>query len=396
MTLSARVRMSVEGATDSQTVISKPNQYELAIHNKKLRVRFKTVLGDYDWQGDGKVDTGWHNIQATFDGSAVRTFVDGIQTYYARSVTGPLAADTSALYIGAQKPSVYGFWGTLDSVRVLSYAVNAQDLIVADSIAGFDTKVNANVDAKLATKANLSGASFDGMVRVGASGSPIAELEVVDSPNDSDSRANLYLRGQSGSGGVIRFYDNTIERATVRGDATPGDLSFQTGGTTMAGPGEKMRITSTGNVGIGTVTPGATLDVVGNIRTSATLIAGRWTNNNSYATAVGTIEATGTRYLELREGNNVKTFIDPTNKTNVAYFSQRFGIGDSTPPGNFVVRGGVAETGSGLPIILSAQQGAAGQTGGNIILSSGQNGTGGSNGAILFGTGGLVDANGQL
>jgi hypothetical protein len=56
----------------------------------------------------------------------------------------------------------------------------------------------------------------------------------------------------------------------------------------------------------------------------------------------------------------------------------------------------VASSGVGLPLILSAQQGAAGQLGGNVIINSGAKGAAGANGAILFGTGGAVSAAGVM
>ena len=214
ITLSARVRQSVEGATDSQTVISKPGQYELAIFNKRLRARFKTVLGGYEWTGDGKVDSGWHSVQASYDGSAVRLSVDGAQTSFARRPEGPLSADTAALHVGARAVGAYGFRGMLDSVQVLSYSVGAQDSLAlipgrltqsqlqADSVSGFDAKVNSNVNSRFSAKANLSGAAFTGFVGFGTA-SPRA-------PVDVDVTGSTFAK------------DTTLARFTYR---TPGGRS---------------------------------------------------------------------------------------------------------------------------------------------------------------------------
>lgn len=74
----------------------------------------------------------------------------------------------------------------------------------------------------------------------------------------------------------------------------------------------------------------------------------------------------------------------------------RVGIGTSTPVGLLDVRGGIAVSGAGAPVILQAQAGAASNVGGNLVFNSGPNGTGSVNGSILFGTGGVLAANGTF
>ncbi|MFL6285814.1 MAG: hypothetical protein ACJ74Q_21960 [Pyrinomonadaceae bacterium] len=67
------------------------------------------------------------------------------------------------------------------------------------------------------------------------------------------------------------------------------------------------------------------------------------------------------------------------------------GVGTSAPEGILDVRGLVASSGAGLPIILSAQQGASsGGAGGNVIINAGPNGSNSANGQLVFGTGGVV------
>jgi hypothetical protein len=86
---------------------------------------------------------------------------------------------------------------------------------------------------------------------------PLSELEIHDSPKDADPNADLRLIGSSSGGGVLRFYDGSNERATIRSDATQGDLVFQTGGASPNGPSEHMRITAAGNLKMsGTVEAG--------------------------------------------------------------------------------------------------------------------------------------------
>jgi hypothetical protein len=87
-----------------------------------------------------------------------------------------------------------------------------------------------------------------GNVGIGRS-TPLAELDIGDSPADPDNVAQIFLRSSaSGSGGgVIRFYDGTTERATIRSDMGQGDLVFEAG---SSGTAERVRIKASGEVSI--------------------------------------------------------------------------------------------------------------------------------------------------
>lgn len=222
--ISAKVKLSTDAPPDTQVILSKGNQYELAVIGSRLMCRFKTVLGNWDWISGGAIPKGtWVTVGAGYDGQAVRTFVDGSQTSYLRFPNGPLAMESSSLYIGAANASGdWGFKGILDLARITSYSFNAQDSlavmpgratmaqIVADSVTGLKAMLDA--------KANLNGDNFTGNVGIGAP-NPIRRLhvdgEISISRSDrlayinvSDAKGNssgkIILRGlnSSGSAGV--------------------------------------------------------------------------------------------------------------------------------------------------------------------------------------------------
>jgi microcystin-dependent protein len=190
ITVSARVLLSNDNPPDTQTIVSKPNQYELSVIQNQLKFRVKTALGGWQWLGSSSVPINvWTDIQASYDGMAIRTSVNGIQTFHRPYSMGPLKLDTSSsLYVGARLPDVAGFNGTLDNVRLLAYVAYAQDSLanvfgrattaqlVADSVAGLKALLDA--------KANLSGASFSGNVGIAVT-SPTQKLEVAGRIKDS-------------------------------------------------------------------------------------------------------------------------------------------------------------------------------------------------------------------
>lgn len=134
ITLSARVKVPT-AITDTLTVISKKNMFELSIiqtvnccpsYQNYVRARFKTMLKDWVWVGTSTnffPSEVWTNIQATYDGEGIRIFINGVQASFTPFPNGPLAVDSTPLYIGAREPNVKVFKGNLDQVRILPYAV---------------------------------------------------------------------------------------------------------------------------------------------------------------------------------------------------------------------------------------------------------------------------------
>ena len=139
-------------------------------------------------------------------------------------------------------------------------------------------------------------ATESGNVGIGTT-TPADKLDIEDTKNDAvtvsirntqtgdSAESRIYLKGASGEGGGTFTYYNKdysiagrshlADRVAVIGDSLTGgltllstapssDMRFFTGGDQVAN--ERMRITGEGNVGIGTITPGAALEVNGGVK----------------------------------------------------------------------------------------------------------------------------------
>ena len=126
----------------------------------------------------------------------------------------------------------------------------------------------------------------------------------------------------------------------VAGGSVPSDLVVFTG---TSGQGtEKMRVTSGGNVGIGTTTPGAPLE----ISSASTIVTNFLLNNTSAGgtrwnfQSVGSGVAGRTGNLEIfRLGTNNGIVLTPTGFV---------GIGENTPDARLTLRGASGDSSGGL------------------------------------------------
>jgi hypothetical protein len=126
---------------------------------------------------------------------------------------------------------------------------------------------------------------------------------------------SLFFGGADGSAFQAAAYISCTNNVGVSPGSVSGNLTFHTNPVFGTFPDERMRITSAGNVGIGTSSPGAPLDVVGtgytfNVSSSGTsnAIAGINSSNNSFAQTalfVNTARAASTafNYFVCAEGN---------------------------------------------------------------------------------------------
>ncbi len=340
ITLSAKVLLSIDRPPDTQTVISKPNQYELAVIRNTLRFRVKTVLGGWQWMGSGHVplDT-VTEIAASYDGKTIRTFMNGRQISAQAYNFGPLALDSGSLYLGVRKPDSAGFNGTLDDVKVLAYAVNAQDSlsdlpgkatmsqVMADSVAG--------LKAMLDLKANLSGAKFTGVISIPDGGG--------------------YSWGNS-------------ENVRIAANVAANALGLYTSNI------ERIRINWNGNVGIGTANPAVNLHLKSGITNSNVWVA---TENNSqqYLLGVRGDERNNFEIIDNTRNTSPRLVIDTLGYVGIGNISPSTkldvnGVISLRDGGTKIMNGGVGSEGNCLMVNIGINEGVSNRFGGAFTASS--------------------------
>jgi hypothetical protein len=155
----------------------------------------------------------------------------------------------------------------------LSTNVDVAGTLDVTDLGTFDASVTVTGDVGIGTdepSGNLhisSGTSEDCLL--------IIEADIDN--NDENDTPQIWFKADGGiNEGLIGLNDNTLD--LINNVSTSGGIRFLTGSTDntdtttpYTGATERMRITSAGNVGIGTDTPAQELDVVGNIATSGNI-----------------------------------------------------------------------------------------------------------------------------
>ena len=133
LTISAWIKGNSWGAgSDVDVIIRKgeesPNNYELAITDGQVALYLDDTDGG-GFRGNTVLQTGnWYHVAATWDGANVRIYVNGVLDQAVPSLkSAPIGMDSRPLYIGGRAGADL-FDGVLDDVRLLSYALTADEV----------------------------------------------------------------------------------------------------------------------------------------------------------------------------------------------------------------------------------------------------------------------------
>jgi hypothetical protein len=209
--------------------------------------------------------------------------------------------------------------------------------------------------------------------------------------NNGDIVGRLSYQGNDGAEFVEAASINCEIDGTPGANDMPGRLVFSTTSDGASSPTERLRIDSSGRVGIGTQSPGSALHVVGValFNTAQSFIA------NSATGSVGTFQYNGTSIGDIGSGNQTLSGgstgdVALTSRAGALVFgintvekaridsSGRLLVGtsSSSAEAKFVVQGGSTASGGGVNIQRNATTASAGQTIGFVDFTNSSNNVG--------------------
>jgi hypothetical protein len=169
----------------------------------------------------------------------------------------------------------------------------------------------------------------------------------ITARNSSTTAAELHIRPNSGKSGWLSFTEDSVADRWVLGTAAGnGSLIFGTGNP--SGYTERARITSDGNVGIGTTSPGTKLHVVGsytlqNGDMSVTQNYGiTWNNGDNYIKGISGYHLQFTTYDGVSAQQEVMRLTGGSSGSG----GGRVGIGNTAPTDKLSINGNVYVSGT--------------------------------------------------
>jgi len=114
----------IGNSATNNAVVAKEGSYVLAVNNGQVQLGLSTIgAPTFAYVGSGAVPLNtWTHIMATYDGLAVRTFVNGVPTSWTSAPNGRINTTNNNLRLGLRQGNIEGFAGRIDEVRILGIA----------------------------------------------------------------------------------------------------------------------------------------------------------------------------------------------------------------------------------------------------------------------------------
>ena len=113
-----------------RTILSKPGAYRLGNAGGLLRFQVQGLTGVGEVTALLPSRNEWHHVAASYDGTLVKLFVDGVLVR-AAAANGLVAASGEPLYVGtssATAPAGHFFDGLIDDVRLFGRALSDAEI----------------------------------------------------------------------------------------------------------------------------------------------------------------------------------------------------------------------------------------------------------------------------
>lgn len=212
-------------------------------------------------------------------------------------------------------------------------------------------------DTLAASTAGVERMRIDASGRVGVGGVPQSKLSVNDlylNTTDAISGLGLSIQGSLNDYGGITLWDRDGNPATTNdgdttvywGDDVADNLRFAYKGSGLA-MSEKMRITSAGDVGIGTTAPNAKLDVSGSMHIGTTSTTGLFftpANDTLSISSLATLQKSGASLFIGSTGYTGQMFYTSNLERMRIDAAGSVGIGVTAPSQKLEVNGSISST----------------------------------------------------
>ncbi|NTV30967.1 hypothetical protein HGA91_03260 [candidate division WWE3 bacterium] len=128
MSISAWVKGTNLPVNDYRFIYSKDTAgFYVAIYNKLVRFRSSDLTSDMTDSTTSLNNNTWYFITVTYDGSAVKIYIDG-KLDATESATGIISENTGPATIGMFTPATGYFDGTIDDVQIYNYALTSEQI----------------------------------------------------------------------------------------------------------------------------------------------------------------------------------------------------------------------------------------------------------------------------
>jgi hypothetical protein len=260
-------------------------------------------------------------------------------------VNGSVQSSNNLLLYANGASSLVSHTNSLERMRVTSAGLVG----IGTSAPAYTLDVNGNINFGATMLSGSGVATGDCAFELGAnrsaSGNAYIDFHAVAG---TDQEARL-IRGGGANGAFTISNTGTGDMALYNTGAAA--MTFSTTAT------ERMRINSSGNVGIGTATPGVTLDVAGIIRSVRDSAQVRLTTSTGYGWRMGNTSAGSTLgyiYLQGTTDNFATSFIDGLSISSIG----NVGIGTTSPNASAILDVQSTTKGLRLPNMTTVQKNA--------------------------------------
>ncbi|MCA8961479.1 MAG: cadherin-like domain-containing protein, partial [Planctomycetes bacterium] len=239
LTVGAWVRNDVGSGAGSDDIVTwwRWNKYPctdcsfLLAHHSNDQYFFQ-IWGKGEVTG-GSVDSAWHHVVATYDGTAMRLYVDAVAVATLGGLSGPLPFSSADLLIGGQGNGTNYFDGAIDDARIYDVALTSGEIAawMSESFDASPPSAPSGLTIGSVTESSIqiswspasdpeSGIASYEISRDGSAVGSSTGVGYVDTGLEPGSTHDYQVRAINGAG-LVSFPSETIQATTTSDTVAP-------------------------------------------------------------------------------------------------------------------------------------------------------------------------------